>query len=139
MKFNGTIVITDPCYLDNGLLQEPIKDWWERSDYGKDMMQFGFTPYIGESTIIGDWSWSVIDTNTKNKLGKFCADSGMVCVCRLDDVNKFNPKFVDWAREHDWCVTIIENFIGTIEYQIDDSSKFHLVGMGNVNFTTMYD
>ena len=74
MNFNGTIVITDPCYLDNGLLQEPIKDWWEKSDYGQDMEQFGFDPYIGESTIIGDWSWYTVNSDNDKIIGKKTTD-----------------------------------------------------------------
>lgn len=138
MKFKGTIVITDPCYLDNGLLQAPIKDWWEKSNYGQDMEQFGFDPYIGESTIIGDWSWYTVNSDTGKIIGKFSADAGMVCVCLLDQVLQFNPKFKEWADDHDWCVTIIENFAGDIEYTVDQNDEFHIIGTGNINFHTRY-
>ena len=52
MKFKGTIVITDPCYLDNG----GDLDLWEASQYGEDLSVFGCTQWISENTIYGDWS-----------------------------------------------------------------------------------
>ena len=51
MKFKGTIVITDPCYLDNG----GNLDLWEASNYGEDLSVLGCSQWISESTIYGDW------------------------------------------------------------------------------------
>ena len=53
MKFTGTIVITDPCYLDNG---EGNLDLWEASSYGEDLSVLGCSQWISEGTIYGDWS-----------------------------------------------------------------------------------
>ena len=53
MKFKGTIVITDPCYLDSG---ERNLYLWESSGYGDDLSVFGCSQWISESTIYGDWS-----------------------------------------------------------------------------------
>jgi hypothetical protein len=141
MKFEGTIIITDPCYLDSDNINLSNTDWWEESNYGKDMSKFGFTSYIGESTIIGDSTWYVFDTNSEETLGSFSADAGMVCVCLLKDVRKFNPHFEHWAKEHPQCVTIIKNFKGDVEYKVinvddeeDTYQVFNLVGTGNTNF-----
>lgn len=138
MKFKGTIVITDPCYLDsdNSILND--SNWWDESNYGENMSQFGFTSYICESTIIGDWSWETINVDSNEVIGQFCADAGMVCVCLLDEVLKFNPNFEKWAKAHPWCATIIENFSGNITYVIDEEDKmlFHIIGQGTTNFTT---
>lgn len=138
MKFKGTIVITDPCYLDsdNSILDD--SNWWKESSYGEDMSQFGFTSYISESTIIGDWSWRTINLDSEEIIGKFCADAGMVCVCLLEEVLNFNPKFEKWAKSHPWCATIIEDFDGDVKYIVDenDDMMFHIVGKGNINFTT---
>lgn len=138
MKFEGTIVITDPCYLDsdNSILEE--SNWWEQSNYGENMQQFGFTSYIGEPTIIGDWSWKTINIDSNEVIGQFCADAGMVCVCLLDEVLKFNPNFEKWAKAHPWCATIIENFSGNITYVVDEEDEmlFHIIGQGTTNFTT---
>ena len=135
MKFKGTLVITDPCYLDSYSRDHINNSWWEESDYGKHMEQYGFTSYIGKSTIIGDWQWYVYNEDTKKLIGKFSADAGMICVCLLEEVLKFNPNFAAWALEHPWCVTVIPNFDGNVEY-IAHSDHFELVGNGNINFTT---
>lgn len=179
MRFKGTIVITDPCYLDQGMDQ----NLWEISDYGSDLTIFGCSQWICKDTIYGDWScftykgtkeeistlinkwdklyaifWSKYNTpgiteeqknqffiEYKNKkqsfikdhtLGEFCADAGMVCVVYLDEISKVNPTFKEWAKTHPWCVTIIDDFDGDIEYEVDDNDEAHIVGVGNINFYT---
>ena len=44
MRFKGSIVITDPCYL----IKDKDKDCYDLPE--------GFTDYICRSTIYGDWS-----------------------------------------------------------------------------------
>lgn len=184
MKFKGTIVITDPCYLDSDMPESSISErWWDMVQYGDDLESTGINHYICESTLYGDWSchtykgtceetakarktWDEFyftffakynDPNTTDKeraklleeykqykeqfnveytLGSFCADAGMVCVVYLEDILKFNPNFKQWASEHPWCVTIIENFNGNVEYEIDEYNTAHIVGTGNINFYT---
>ena len=180
MYFKGTIVITDPCYLDNG----GNLDLWEKSDYGENLSVLGCSQWISKDTIYGDWSCTTCqgtdiscqpilnklykyydqvyklkvddpmfedlkdDLYNKIKelsesfkkqhpsLGKFCADTGMVCVVYLNEVLTVNPDFLNWAKTHPWCVTIIENFDGEITYEIDDNTDAHIVGKGNINFYT---
>lgn len=181
MQFKGTIVITDPCYLDADMGQ----DLWEASGYGEDLSVFGCSQWICKDTIYGDWSCTTYKGNSKEiskvveeiislereldtldendlgndpayeiiskqlrslykvmqekfpKLGNFCADAGMVCVVYLDDILKVNPTFKQWAQEHPWCVTIIPNFDGNIEYEVDDNTDAHIVGKGNIDFYTL--
>ena len=181
MEFIGTIVITDPCYLSQGI--DP--DLWEESDYGEDLSVFGCSQWISEDTNYGDWSCTVykgpksecetllmqiddlyvqldhlsrIDPNfvekeqhlndaldylsyqfdeRYSKLGRFCADAGMVCVVYLDEVLKVNPHFKEWVNSHPWCATIIEDFDGDIEYDIDKYDNAHIIGTGNINFYTV--
>lgn len=181
MRFKGTVVITDPCYLDNGMPEIPGVDWWSDVDYGENLGLSGFTDFISEDTLYGDWScftykgtakevnkkakeWDryymkffseynktenledreilLEEYKTKrdkfikeNVLGEFCADAGKVCVVYLDEILAFNPNFKKWAEEHPWCVTIIENFDGEIEYVIDNDEA-HIQGTGNINFYT---
>ena len=56
MKFKGSIIITDPCYVAKG-------DDWEKCDYGGSMYDLGFTTVISESTIYGDWSCTTYKTD----------------------------------------------------------------------------
>lgn len=62
MKFEGTIVITDPCYLDNGMNNQDNLDLWEASNYGQDLSVFGCSQWISESTLYGDWSCTTLQS-----------------------------------------------------------------------------
>lgn len=169
MKFKGTIIITDPCYI--------IKDDdWSSSNYGENLQKFGFTNYITKPTIYGDWSCTVyktnknseevityiqdlfnrIDESTKDSfevpeelsnefnefekefetLGEFCADAGLVGVYLLDEVLNYNKDFNKWIKDHPWCVTVIPDFDGEIEYKSGENTSY-LVGKGNINFLTL--
>ena len=183
MRFKGTVVITDPCYLDNDRPESDNQDWWDESSYGEDLNLIGLSDYLSMDTLYGDWSCftykgakeEVIELedswnrkffeffnkynfgglteaervslrnefmSDKNKfieehtLGEFCADAGKVCVVYLDEVLKFNPYFEEWAKRHPWCVTIIEDFDGDVDYTVGEEMDLHLVGTGNKPFYT---
>lgn len=70
------------------------------------------------------------------KLGNFCADTGLVSVFLLDEVLKYNPDFSKWAEECPWCVTTISNFDGDVEYYVDEVGDAHIIGIGSTNFFT---
>ena len=118
-KFNGTIIITDPCYVikapHNGTIPDTDDDWSE-CNYGMNMEKLGIKNYITHNTIGGDWGCFVYNTNynPKKKIGEFGDDSGMVSVFLLDEVLKYNPDTQKWINEHDWCVTTIKDFKGVI-------------------------
>lgn len=115
--FDGDIVITDPCYLKEGLPERPIR-WWEFAD--KVIGDGG----LMSRTFYGDWGCTVYEKDTgilgdrgTKTIGKFCADAGMVCVVHLKDVLKHNPKFEDeFIKTHDWCVAVIRGFKGFISF-----------------------
>ena len=115
--FNGDIVITDPCYL--GYTDETC-DTYERCG-------------IVSPTYYGDWGCTVFKTDGKlghvtskmPKLGKFCADAGMVCVMYLEDAEALKPGFVDWLNERPWCATIIPKFSGEVSFVTNrEETKF---------------
>lgn len=84
MKFKGTIIITDPCYIIKKCLEENpypcpwdkehvdapnrgelikqynkwerLHDDWRKCDYGQNMEALGISHYICSGTIYGDWS-----------------------------------------------------------------------------------
>lgn len=122
---NEDIVITDPCYFD--YKSTPV-----------DMVA---------DTIYGDWGCTCYNKDTKEKIGKFCADGGSVCIAKLKDVLKYNPNFEKWMKEHDWCVTLIKSFTGTVFINYDIEYYEHkgkqckdlycyIEGKGNINFIT---
>ena len=158
MKFKGTIIITDPCYIIRNDYTNDNDDW-VKCEYGQNMETLGISHYICEDTIYGDWSCTVFQT-TENpyynlealedaydsdeyvkidcpKLGQFCADSGMVAVFNLDEVRKYNSDIDEWIASHNWCVTIITDFDGEVNYCVDRQDGAHILGIGNINFFTV--
>lgn len=118
MDFNGDIVITDPCYLSVNMTNE------ERRNFDcEHMTNYGIVG-IESETYYGDWDCTTYDRLTWDEdgrskpIGKFCADSGMVCVADLASVLKFNPKY-DYHIKNDWSTTLIKDFKGTVCIRIE--------------------
>lgn len=61
MKFKGDIIITDPCYV----IKENAEDW-DKCGCGENMEALGFTTYISEPTLYGDWCCSTWSTPRKD-------------------------------------------------------------------------
>lgn len=136
-------------------------DDWAKCDCGFNMSILGLTTYISESTVYGDWGCGtykskhpkedvdyIADCQQKHEkldnrfkdykeIGQFCADSGMVGVFLLDEVLKYNPDYNDWIDKHNWCVTVIPDFDGDVEYYVDKCDNAHIIGTGNTNFMTL--
>ena len=121
--YNETLVITDPCYLillpDGTEIKEvkgkKCEDPWNTCDCGSRLDRFGVNNFITVRTLYGDWGCTVYNRDTKEKIGEFCADSGLVTVTTLECVLEFNPEFLLWYEKHKHCATIINNFTGTVE------------------------
>lgn len=111
MEFDGDIIITDPCYI----MKED--DDWATCGYGENMEALGITHYMTRDTLYGDWSCTTFDTDTKEAIGKFCADAGLVSVLLLDEVLKYNPHYNDHLKNK-WTVTWIKDFKGTVEFVV---------------------
>lgn len=58
MEFNGTIIITDPCYISTGNTWGREFDW---KTYTISLPEF--TNYLWSSTNVGDGSWKVSEMN----------------------------------------------------------------------------
>lgn len=111
---DGDIVITDPCYFRTG------KDWDELEDW---IAERGLV----SRTFYGDWGCTVYKVDPKSypgqlhpdvanypEMGEFCADAGMVCVLKKEDVLNLRPDFFSWWEEHRWCATVIYGFQGSV-------------------------
>lgn len=119
---------------ENAYYSVPHDDW-ARCNFGEDMDVLGFTHWLTDSTIYGDWSCTVYKTGGKRrrKLGEFCADAGMVGVFLLDEVLKYNPKF-DYHINRTWTTALIKDFHGEIELSCPDGEEVNVIGTGNINF-----
>lgn len=136
MEFKGDIIISDPCYFITD-------DAW--AGMNTNFKKLGFSTFLCESTLIGDWSCTTFDLDTEKPIGRFCADAGMVCVCLLEEVLKHNPDF-DCQKNREGA-TVIENFDGEIDFehfnqdfvyknQAKSAPAIKVVGKGSVNFKT---
>ena len=128
IKLCGDIIITDPYYVVRN------DEDWDKCRYGEDMSDLGIKHYIVRDTLYGDWSCTTFDSNTKQPIGEFCADVGMVGVFLLDEVLKYNPDF-DYHINRPWTTTLIRNFKGAVSFQVvhyvgvyEDSNNFHKKG-----------
>lgn len=155
---NEDIIITDPCYI--------VKDDydWSLCDCGSNMEALGITNFLCHDTLYGDWSCTTSNTDTSEKIGKFCADAGQVIVCSLKDALKINPDF-DYHTTRPWTTTLIKGFTGKVHFEIEhtggiydedetwvdnhgnthylkkkgeawSNDSLHVIGNGNINFKT---
>lgn len=155
MKFKGDIIITDPCYI----IKDDSADW-RKCDYGDWSCSTWSTPrkdvtaQLEELNTLRKVRWELIkkygedsvqakiyydkianaSLNTE-KIGDFCADSGMVAVFLLDEVLKYNPDF-DFHINREWTTTLIKDFDGEVDYYVDNEDNAHIIGVGNINFFT---
>lgn len=143
MKFQGNILITDPCYVvkDN--------DWDSCDDEYEGILSSHGVDSISAGTGIGDGSWKVYEVpqgedpnewvnkikalydefgnhdETYEKieallaslqvLGHFCADAGMSCVADIEQLYAYNPEAEEFVKKHNWCCAVIEDFDGEVD------------------------
>lgn len=134
MEFDGDIIVTDPCYImrakHHGTIPMYENDW-EESEYGYNMEKLGIHNYMTRDTLYGDWSCTVYNTDTKEEIGEFCADAGIVSVINLDEVLKYNPDF-DYHINKPWTTTLIKNFKGTVQFVVEmECGIFKVKVIGN--------
>ena len=122
---DDTIIITDPCYLGDDINGNDNRGYELDSIY--------------RSTLYGDWSCTVYDTDTNKEIGKFCADSGEVGVFKLKEIIKSYPKFLKDLKEYPHIATMINNFTGSVIIKVEFDKKdknfyCYVKGEGNINF-----
>lgn len=160
MRFKGTIVITDPCYVDeknrieNCINESTIYGDWSCFTYIGTIEQcqdeiaawislyldfyqkYNFSGLSEEvkSNLLSTYKADKRAHLESNCYGEFCADSGRVGVYLMEDIVKCYPEKKEWIKQHPWCATVIEDFDGEVEYVVDDGA--HIVGKGNKPFWT---
>lgn len=120
VEFDGDILITDPCYIIRSKHHGTIpitKDDWRTCNYGYDMKELGINHYMTRDTLYGDWFCTTFNSDTKQSIGNFCADAGLVSVMILDEVLKYNPDY-DCNKETEYAATIIRDFKGTVQFVV---------------------
>lgn len=145
MKFSGTIIITDPCYIEQtkcpmyrntiygdwscmvypGNMDENKKyEEWDKR-YIKFFNEYNFTGKTDdEKTALREEFKKFKEEWKKNILGEFCADSGQVGVFEWGKLNETEQR---WVLDHPWCATIIKDFFGDVEFNVIGKSV-HVIG-----------
>lgn len=140
MKFTGTVVVTDPCYVFSNYAGDKVKAW-DLVECGDVMERIGIVHYIVEQTGYGDWDNEIVDSNdTSKSLGKFCADSGQVGVFYLEEILKANPNYPIEKETKRGLAVCIPDFDGDISIEWNEGNGLaKVVGCGNINFKSIFD
>lgn len=114
-------------YEDHKRLDEAQRKWdeenpddWNLCDYGNNMNILGLTTWMTRDTLYGDWSCTTFNSDTKESIGGFCADAGLVSVFLLKEIMEYNPDFyTHHLEERDWTATLIRDFVGDVQFVIE--------------------
>lgn len=128
IHLEGDVLITDPCYWVK-------REDWGTLEFGNTWNHLGITKSICRDTMYGDWGCHVFDKDSKEVLGSFTADAGMVCVCLLDEVRAYSGSQIDHCLENG-CAMVVKNFSGDVRFEVIDNS-LSVIGEGNINFVSM--
>lgn len=134
MKFKGDLLLTDPVYI---IRKERGEDWGRLLSDGFDhaaMHYLGITDYV--SGEIGEDSVRIVTDGSGNKIGSFCSDSALFCVCDLNQVLAYNPDFLTAYEKYPDCFCVIRDFDGEIGIVTDETGSSHVTGSGKNGFGT---
>lgn len=147
MFFNGSLYITDPCYL------RLADDWGELDE---DIVIRECSKYFIKYTGVGDGNWKVFakfdeepvsfhkmrkmiergDHSGFEEIGEYCVDSCHVCLVYKNEADAACPGFVKEFEDKRFCYTEIKDFVGEIEVYEDKDYVRHFIGKGNICFFT---
>lgn len=118
------LIVCDPCYvithtipkLDR-LWQKLCDEWYPAELSGKPsntanrgIIRYDNTSILYSSTAHGDGTYHVSSCAFDYK-GSIGVDAGMICVMKLEDAIKINPKIMELEN----IITIVRGFKGLIE------------------------
>lgn len=116
-------------FEDYAKMQEAQDKWdeenpddWDVCECGYEMGELGLKTWMSRDTLYGDWGCHTFNADTKEVLGEFCADSGMVGVFDLNEVLEYNPDFDDHIKKP-WTTTLIKDFKGTVQFVVEENKR----------------
>ncbi len=132
MRFSGDLLLTDPAYL-----VKSAADWQLALSEGYDraaLHLLGIRDYLtvgaGEDTMR-----YVIDPEA-NRIGIFCTDSALFCVCDLAQLLAYNPDFLEKNEKYPDTFCIVSGFDGDVSVVYNDSGTVNFIGTGKHAFRT---
>lgn len=113
--FEGTIVVTDPCYVLPAEVWEVLcSHVWFPEETKSPFASGGTISYKGTTflyggTAHGDGSYTVKEADSKTD--EFGVDSGLMCVALIEDVKLFQKNVLTPG-----LYAIVEDFAGDVQY-----------------------
>jgi hypothetical protein len=128
VEFDGDIIITDPYYIveaiDESAKQgnENSLDDWDVCECGYNMAALGLTHFMSRNTLFEDVGFITYNYDTKEKIGYFSPEVGMIGVFNLSEVLVYNPMYSDHVNNS--CdVTLIKDFKGSVRFIVEEDKK----------------
>lgn len=121
MKFKGTIIITDPCYIIRAEHHgtTPItKNDWKACNYGENMKVLGINTYITKDTLYGDWSCTTYTTSNPKKA--------------IDDLAEINKYFDDEYEKYGGYKRITDEQYESLCNECDDKKDALNLDLENI-------
>lgn len=118
-------IVTDPCYIihDPKVWSQCINDMFKDDLKGKDtspvtraLEDITKSECWSENTGYGDWANRMTGDCVLEENEEFCADSGMVCVCRYTDEVK---NILERNETPSYCYALLEMDPETVRATMD--------------------
>lgn len=132
MKFSGDLLMTDPAYL---VASEA--DWQLVLSEGYDraaLHLLGICDFL--SAEAGDDTVRCVIGANDDRIGAFCTDSTLFCVCDLAQVLAYNPDFLTKNEKYPDTFCVILDFDGDVSVLYDENGAVNFIGKGKNAFRT---
>lgn len=133
MNFYGALLLTDPVYIVNS-----DADWKILLSEGYDHAALHLLGIgISLSAEAGsDAQRTVLDENGR-KIGTFCTDSALFCVCDLAQVLAYHQDFLNKNEKYPGTFCIVRDFDGEVSLLNDENGNLQFIGTGKNGFRTV--
>ncbi len=133
MKFHGDLILTDPVYL-----VKSDADWQLLLSEGYDHAALHLLGIgISLSAEAGEDTKRTVYDEKGSKIGTFCTDSALFCVCGLTQVLVYHPDFLTKNEKYPDTFCIVRDFEGDIALLYDENGNLQISGTGRNGFRTV--
>lgn len=133
MFFCGNFILTDPAYLvkSNADWQILLSEGYDRAALHRLGIGNSLSAEAGSDT-----QRTVLDENGR-KIGEFCTDSALFCVCDLAQVLEYHPDFLSKNEKYPGTFCIVRDFDGEVSLTNDENGNLQFIGTGKSAFRTV--
>jgi hypothetical protein len=133
MNFYGDLLLTDPAYI---VISDA--DWKLLLSEGYDHAALHLLGIgISLSAEAGSDTQRTVLDESGRKIGTFCTDSALFCVCDLAQVLAYHPDFPKKNEKYPGIFCIVRDFDGEISLLNDENGNLQFIGIGKNGFRTV--